>query len=82
MAITFQVNLQTVKEISSRNPYTSDLSTAFSNSRSTWFPDVVLGNRKLEHGDTFEVSGPNAVYLRTNFTSGDFKFLDVVSGTA
>lgn len=82
MAITFTVNLSTVNDLSSKQPYTSSEGTNFSETRSTWFPTNILCNRVLKHGDTITVSGLAAVYLRSNYTSGTYKFLDVTSGTA
>lgn len=81
MAITFRVNLETVNRYASKQPYTSEEADNFADTRSTWFPDLIRRNRKLQDGDTFEESGMRAIYLRDNFTSGEFKFLDEVSGT-
>ena len=84
MAITFMVNLQNAYDVLANSPYTSGgtahAATAAS-IRSTYFPDLYLAERELKNGDTFEVSGLNALYLRNNLTSGEFKILDEVSGT-
>lgn len=84
MAIVFQVNLSTVNRDASKQPYDfiGQDYTNLPSTRITWFPGFLLDNRELRHGDTFTVSGKQAVYLNTNFTSGTYKFLDVVSGTA
>lgn len=78
--ITFRVNLETPL----RDSYVpvTNLRTEGDNlreTRSTWSPDDFLTNRKLAHGDEFTVSGPTAVYLRDNYTTGDFAVLTVVS---
>jgi hypothetical protein len=82
MAMTFQVNLATVNLLNSKQPYGSDNGSNFPTTRSTWFPNSLLNNRALKHGDTFTASGSDAIYLKNNFTTGTFKFLDYVSGTA
>jgi len=79
-AITFQVNLTTVDSLSCRQPYTSTEATNFASTRSTWFPNLLRDNRELKHGATFTISdGVHALYVKNNFTTGEFKFLDVVS---
>jgi hypothetical protein len=35
----------------------------------------------MKHGDEFALEGMDALYVRDNYTSGEFKFLDVVSTT-
>lgn len=82
MAMTFQVNLATVNLLSSKQPYGSDTGTNFPLTRSTWFPNSLLNNRALQHGDQFTASGMDAIYLKNNYTTGVYKFLDYVSGTA
>ena len=83
MPMTFRVNLETVDLLNYKQPYNrSTENDGFSASRSTWFADLLRDNRALKHGDTIVVSGVRAVYLRNNFTSGEFKFLDYVSGTS
>lgn len=79
MPITFRVNLETVNKYSARQPYNLlDDGDNFRDTRSTWFPDRLINNRKLKHNDEFTVSGMNSLYLRDNYTEGEFKFLDVV----
>lgn len=81
--ITFSVNLQSSNRYTSRQPSdTQSERDNFSSTRITWFPDMLKDNRKLKHGDTFTISGANATYLKTNFTTGEFKFLDIVSEVA
>lgn len=77
--ITFQVNLETVNRYSASQPYSATDAGNFRTTRSTWFPDAMLDNRKLKHGDEFTLSGLQAEYLRDNFTSGDHAFLTVVT---
>lgn len=80
--IVFSVNLETVQELSHRPPY--NVSTEggnFKNTRVTWFPDMTIRNRELKHGDEFTETGLKAQYLKDNFTSGTYKFLDIVSET-
>lgn len=79
--IVFSINLETVQELSHRPPYNATEGTNFKNTRGTWFPDMVVRNRKLKHGDEFTETGLNAIYLKDNFTSGTYKFLDIVSET-
>jgi len=84
MAITFKVNLETTNLLSSKGPYSSNdpQGSNFKLTRSTWFPDFLRDNHNLKHGATLVVSGMEALYLLNNFTSGTYKFLDYVSGTA
>ncbi len=82
MAITFRVNLSTLNALSCKQPYNTTEGTNFPTTRSTWFPDMLINNRQPKHGDLVEVSGMNAIYLLNNYTSGPYKFLDYVSGTA
>lgn len=78
--ITFQVNLTSVHKYTDKPPFdVQTSSTAFANTRSTFFPDNILANRKLKHGDSFTVTGLNALYLKNNYTTGDYKFLDITS---
>jgi hypothetical protein len=79
--ITFRVNLETVNNLTHKTPYNSTESTNFKSTRVTWFPDRLLNNRRLEHGDEFTISGLNALNLKNNYTSGEFKFLDIVTET-
>lgn len=52
------------------------------NTLSSWFPDLLRGNRQLKHGDTFEESGLKALYLRNMYTTGyapaDRAFLEII----
>lgn len=77
--IVFRVNLSTVNQLTDRQPYTG---TCAAQARSTWFPDILRDNHSLHHGDTFTAYDMNALYLKNNFTSGTYKFLDIVSQTA
>jgi hypothetical protein len=49
---------------------------------STWLPDLLRNNYKLKHGDTFEVSGMRALYIRNTYAVGyapaDRAFLELV----
>ncbi len=77
--ITFQVNLETCNRYNHRQP--CDLTTEadnFSSTRNTWFPDILKDNRELKHGDEFTLSGTNALYMKNNYTIGEFKFLDII----
>lgn len=80
--ITFRVNLEAVNNLSDKQPYNQSEGTNFKETRNTWFPDILLNNRKLKHDAEFTLSGENAMYLKNNFTSGVFKFLDIVSETS
>jgi len=77
--ITFQVNLSTVNEFSDKPPYNQTDGANFKLTRLTWFPDILRNNRELKHGSQFTLDGLNGLYLKNNFTSGAFKFLDIVS---
>jgi len=75
--ITFRVNLTPAVGHLSPTSKSGHTDAAIA-SRGSWFPNDILNNRGLSHGDEFTVSGVEAYYLRENFTSGEFKFLDVV----
>lgn len=78
--ITFRINLQTIRETNNKPPYNfSRESAGMFLSRSAWFPNHLLNDIKLEHGEEFTRNGNEALYLLNLFTSGDFKFLDIVS---
>lgn len=77
--ITFQVNLENPKALSFSQPYTTAEAANFKNTRVAYFPDMLRNNRELKHGSRFTVDGVRALYLRDNFTTGEFKFLDVIS---
>jgi hypothetical protein len=79
--ITFRVNLETVNSRSAALPYPADQVTSMASCRVAWFPNRLLGNRQMKHGDEFALEGMDALYVRDNYTSGEFKFLDVVSTT-
>ena len=84
MAITFRINLETTNLLSTKGPYSSNdpQGNYFKWTRSTWFPDILRDNHELKHGNTIVVSGEQALYLMNNYTTGTYKFLDYVSGTA
>jgi hypothetical protein len=82
MPMIFTVNLTTVHSLQDRQPYNRTEGANFALTRSAWFPDFLRDNHNLKHGDQLTISGRQALYLLNNFTSGDFKFLDYVSGTA
>lgn len=80
--IVFEVNLETVRRLSSSLPVApTDAVDNFRLTRSTWFPDIQMDNRKLKHGDQFTVTGKRAMHLKNNFTTGDDAFLKVISQT-
>lgn len=82
--ITFQVNLDTVDKFTSKQPYNqydSTIADNFKSTRVTWFPDFIRNNRELKNGSQFTVEGSAAKYLKDNFTTGEFKFLDVITET-
>lgn len=79
--ITFRVNLETLNLAAASQPFTAAESTNFRKTRSTWLPDLLKDNRALKHGDTFTASGEKAVYLKDNYTAGEFKCLDIVTET-
>lgn len=65
----FEVDLETLNRHSHVLPNVStDALDNFRNTRVTWFPNRLLGNYKLKHGDTITVEGLSAVYLRDNFS--------------
>jgi hypothetical protein len=83
--IVFQVDLTTVNNFASKQPYNqydSGINGNFKSTRVTWFPDQNLNNREKHNGDTFTVTGANAYYLLNNFCSGTFKFLNAISVSA
>lgn len=77
--ITFQVNLENPNALSFSQPYTNTEADNFKYTRVAYFPDLLRDNRELKHGAQFTVDGLRALYLKNNFTTGEFKFLDVVS---
>ncbi len=77
--ITFIVNLETVDALSCKQPYNQTEGTNFAATRVTWLPDFILRNRELKHGVTFTATDLEALHLKNNFTSGEFKCLDIVS---
>jgi hypothetical protein len=85
MAMVFKVNLATIKERTGHLPpydINESPSSNFPATRSTWFPDKKMFNRHLTDGQTFTVSGLDAVYIYNNLTTGPYAFLTYVSGTA
>jgi len=79
--ITFELNLENPHALDWSQPYTVSEASNFKSTRVTWLPDFLRDNRELKHGNQFTVSGRQAVYLRDNFTSGEFGILTVVSTT-
>ena len=77
--IAFWVNLENPEHLSFSQPYTQDESANFKATRVAYFPDFLRNNRQLKHGTQFTVSGQEAMYLKNNFSTGEFKFLDIVS---
>lgn len=82
MPMTFRVNLATLNPLTHRQPYNATEATNFAATRLAYFPDININNHYIKDGITFTASGYNAVYLLNNYTSGEFKFLDYVSGTS
>lgn len=82
MAMTFRVNLANLNELAHKPPYNQTDGANFPYTRSTWIPDFLINNRALKHGDTFTESGAKALYLKNTYTTGAFKCLDYVSGSA
>lgn len=81
-SIIFEVNLETVKRLSSNLPVApTDSVDNFRTTRSTWFPDLGLDNRKLKHGDRFTLTGKQAMYFKNNFVTGDDAFLKIITET-
>lgn len=79
--IVFKVNLDTVNKFKDRQPYNLATEDYHTRTRVTWFPDILRNNRELKDDKEFTVEGANALYLKNNYTTGEFKFLDVVSET-
>jgi hypothetical protein len=80
--ITFSVNLET--PLRNSHAPASNLRTEgdnFEDTRNTWFPNDLLDNRKLQHGDEFTVSGARAKYLKDTYTTGDYALLTIVTDT-
>lgn len=84
MAMTFRVNLSTVNELAHKPPYNQTEGVNFPKTRDIYIPNSLNNNRykSLKHGDTFTVSGSDAIYLKNMYTTGQFKCLDYVGGTA
>ena len=80
--IVFQVNLTTVDSLTTKLPVApTDSASNFPSTRSTWWPSAFGSMHKMKHADLITLSGQTAVYALNNFTSGEFKFLDVVTNT-
>ena len=78
--IVFEVNLETVNLFEHKPPFNRDTEGAgVLLGGTTWFQNRLINNRQLKHGDQFTATGLNAVHLQNNYTSGEFKFLDVIS---
>lgn len=80
MTITFSVNLEAQDRL-----YAPPVSGSRSNddnlenTRSTWLPNHLRGNYKLNHDDTITATDYAALYLKNNYTTGDTAFLTIVS---
>lgn len=88
MPMIFQVSLETVSNLSSKQPYNQTEGANFKLTRSTWFPDFLRDNRELKDGDQITATGTQALYLLNNFTQGyghnptsPYNFLTFISGT-
>ena len=79
LTITFRVNLETVDIYGHKPPYNFSDAATLSANRVAFFPDLLLNNREFKHGVQFSETGQRARYLKDNFTTGKFKFLEVVS---
>jgi len=77
--ITFQVNLENPHALDWSQPYTTSEGSNFKKTRVTWLPDYLRDNRELKDGTQFTVTGQQAVYLKNNFTTGEFNILTIVS---
>lgn len=89
-SVVFRVNLETVNRQghlvpSNTQPIGNETvaeANNFKNTRSTWAPAMLLGNRVLKHGDTFTASGSQAKYLKDLYVKGSVDdMLQVVSIT-
>lgn len=81
MTITFKVNLLNPDYLSAPLPFTQSTWTVqdLATTKLSYFPNHLLNNRELKHGVEFTATDHEAYYLKENFTSGPFKFLDIVS---
>ena len=61
---TFEVFTYTPESIIALNPLPDSLDHLISNFENT---EVVIGNRKYKHGDTFTAYGKQAIYLKQNY---------------
>ena len=77
--ITFQVNLNNPHALDWSQPYTTAEAGNFTSTRVTWLPDFLRDNYELKNGDQFTVTGLKALYLKNNYTSGEFNILTVIS---
>lgn len=78
--IVFEVDLETPLRRSHVEPNTlRSEADNYQETRSTFIPNSLRNNRALKHGDTFSATGLEAVYLRDNYTTGDYACLTVVS---
>lgn len=77
--ITFRVNLETLNKLNSKQPWNSTEGTNFPSTRSTWWPNQLLNNRANIQGDLLTLTGVEALYYYSNFTTGEYAFLDVVT---
>lgn len=85
MAMTFRVNIETMSPLKGMPPLTPTLGgeiDALKTTLSTWFPNKFNSNYVLKNGDEIVVSGEKAIYLRDTYTTGEYKILDYVGGSA
>ena len=65
------------------NPINKEENENRKETRNTWFPTRLLGNKQLKHGDEFTATGLKAIYIRDNYAVGyarsDMAFLEIVS---
>ena len=78
--ITFEVNLSTpLRDSHAPSSNLRAEGDVFEDTRQAWFPNKILNNHNLKHGNQFTVSGADAVYLKDNYTTGDFALLTIIS---
>jgi len=74
--LTIRVNFN--QDISHLSPVFRDTNNFFRGTRSTWLPNELLNNRQLHHGDTFTVTGFEAVYFRNLINNGILQNFEIV----
>jgi len=77
--IVFELNLENPHALDWSQPYTNAEAANFKATRVSWIPDILRNNREKLHGKQFTVTGTNALYLKKNFTSGEFNILKIIS---